>query len=85
MGPLQVEDLVRELVTAGSEALSTCAVDGYVERLCAYARSVAHFPAAVKEFEWRNGWFQGLSQAALVAGQPDPCPIHSLWLKELDL
>ena len=25
------------------------------ERLCAYARSVAHFPTAVKEFEWRNG------------------------------
>jgi hypothetical protein len=24
-------------------------------RLLAYARSVAHFPTAVKEFSWRNG------------------------------
>lgn len=45
--------------------------------------AVAHFPTAVKEFSWRNGWFYGLSQAAAAAGQPDPCPTHTAWLKEV--
>ena len=26
--------------------------------------SVAQFPTAIKEFEWRNGFFWGLSEAA---------------------
>lgn len=45
--------------------------------------AVAHFPTAVKEFPWRNGWFYGLTQAAAAAGQPDPCPTHTAWLKEV--
>ena len=53
------------------------------ERLCAYARSVAHFPTAVKELQWRNGWFYGLSQAAAAAGKADPFPQHTAWLKEV--
>lgn len=44
--------------------------------------AVAHFPTAVKEFQWRNGYFYGLSQQAQAAGQPDPCPTHTAWLKE---
>lgn len=45
--------------------------------------AVAHFPTAVKEFPWRNGYFHGLSQAAAAAGRPDPCPTHTAWLKEV--
>jgi len=44
---------------------------------------VAHFPTAVKEFQWRNGWFYGLSQAAGAEGRADPCPTHTAWLKEV--
>jgi hypothetical protein len=54
-----------------------------VERLNAYARSVAHFPTAVKEFEWRNGWFWGISAREAGAGRPDPMPLHSSLLKEV--
>ena len=50
-----------------------------------YARSVAHFPTAVKEFEWRNGWFHDLSKAALAKGLPDPMPVHSAGLAKLGL
>ncbi|KHN12135.1 hypothetical protein glysoja_049332 [Glycine soja] len=53
------------------------------ERLCAYSRAVAHFPMTVKEFKWRNGWFCSLSKKATAQGKPDPCPLHSPWLKEL--
>lgn len=54
---------------------------GVVERLRAYARSVAHFPTAVKEFEWRNGWFWGLSSKRKEG--EDPFPMHSRLLKEV--
>ena len=37
----------------------------------------------VSQFEWRNGWFYGLSKAALEAGRADPCPKHTALLKEL--
>ncbi len=40
-------------------------------------RSVAHFPTAIKEFDWRNGFFWELSEAAEDDGLPDPCPIHT--------
>ncbi len=50
-------------------------------RLCAYARSVAHFPTAVKEFEWRNGYFYKISQQAMAQGKPDPFPRHTALLR----
>ncbi|KAE8700593.1 tubby-like protein 8-like [Hibiscus syriacus] len=53
------------------------------DRLCAYARAVAHFPTAVKEFKWRNGWFYSISRRQLLTEKPDPCPLHTAWLKEL--
>lgn len=79
----EVGALIDELAAAGSAALGVSLDAGAQERLCAYARSVAHFPTAVKEFPWRNGWFYGLTQAAAAAGQPDPCPTHTAWLKEV--
>jgi len=57
---------------------------GAGERLCAYARSVAHFPTAIKEFEWRNGFFWDLSEDAEDNDRPDPCPLHT-WLCNQDL
>ena len=44
---------------------------------------MAHFPTAVKEFEWRNGWFHAISAAAVAAGKPDPMPQHTAGLKTL--
>lgn len=80
---LQVTALINELAAAGAKALDVTLDNGVVDRLCAYACSVAHFPTAVKEFEWRNGWFYGLSQQAQQAGSSDPCPTHTAWLKEV--
>ncbi|GIL78786.1 hypothetical protein Vretifemale_8219 [Volvox reticuliferus] len=45
----EVSELIRELIAAGAEELRVTPVGGEVERLNAYARSVAHFPTAVKE------------------------------------
>jgi hypothetical protein len=81
----EVSLLIDELARAGEVALGVRLDAGYVDRLCAYARSVAHFPTAVKEFSWRNGYFYDLSQKALAAGKPDPCPTHTAWLKELNV
>lgn len=78
----EVSQLIGQLAAAGSAALGITLDSGVPERLLAYARSVAHFPTAVKEFQWRNGYFYGLSQQAQAAGQPDPCPTHTAWLKE---
>lgn len=49
----EVEALIAELATAGGAALGVALGPGVEERLCAYGRSVAHFPTAVKEFGWR--------------------------------
>jgi hypothetical protein len=80
---LQVETLIEELGAAGAAALGVTLDANVAERLHAYARSVAHFPTAVKEFQWRNGWFYSLSQDALGRGEPDPCPMHTAMLQEL--
>mgnify|MGYP001807726766 CR=1 FL=1 len=45
--------------------------------------STCRFPAPRPQFPWRNGWFYGLSQKALAAGQPDPCPKHTALLREV--
>lgn len=50
----EVSALIAELAAAGSAALGVRLAAGVVERLNAYARSVAHFPTAVKEFDWRD-------------------------------
>lgn len=79
----EVSDLINELAAAGSAELGVQLEPGVVERLNAYARSVAHFPTAVKEFEWRNGYFYGLTQKALAEGRPDPCPMHTALLQQV--
>lgn len=79
----EVSSLISELASAAA-AEKKLEFDGAMEeRLCAYSRAVAHFPTAVKEFKWRNGWFYSLSEKAIAEGQPDPCPLHTAWLKQL--
>lgn len=79
----ELEALVDELAAAGSAALGVTLEPGVFARLTAYGRAVAHFPTAVKEFEWRNGWFHQLSKRALAEYKPDPLPLHTAGLKNL--
>ena len=79
----QLAALVDELCAAGEAALGVTLEPGVYARLAAYGRSVAHFPTAVKEFEWRNGWFYAITEAAVKDGKADPCPLHTAGLKEL--
>ena len=81
----QLSEVVAELVSAGEMALSVKLESGVFERLCAYGRSVSHFPTAVKEFEWRNGWFYDLTLAAVAQGNADPMPLHTAGLKKLQV
>jgi len=81
----QLRAIVDELCAAGEAALGVKLPDGAFARLAAYGCSVAHFPTAVKEFEWRNGWFYEISAAALADGRPDPMPLHTAGLKELGI
>jgi ketopantoate reductase len=78
----EVSRLITELATGGEKALGIRLDPQYVDRLLAYARSVAHFPTPVKEFPWRNGWFYDLSKKA---GSVDPMPYHTSLLKELNV
>ena len=78
----EVSSLIRELSSGGADALGLPEgalpdSEKLVAKLRAYARSVAHFPTAVKEFEWRNGWFWELSRKKTEGGEEDPFPMHS--------
>jgi hypothetical protein len=77
----EVSALIDELAAGASAATGAVFGPQLAPRLCAYARSVAHFPTAVKELEWRNGWFYGLSQAAAKEGRADPFPLHTAALR----
>jgi len=80
----EVEALISELGAAGAAALGvTLDAATLPARLRAYARAVAHFPTAVKELPWRNGWFWAASVAAEAEGGPDPTPLHSALLREV--
>ena len=46
---MQIAGLMKELGGAGAAELGIQLDDGFVDRLLAYARSVASFPTAVKE------------------------------------
>ncbi|VFQ83554.1 unnamed protein product [Cuscuta campestris] len=80
-----VSSLIAELAEAAAAEKGIVFEEAMEDRLCAYSRAVAHFPTAVKEFQWRNGWFYALSEKALAAGKPDPCPLHTAWLKEINV
>eukprot|EP00898_Chlorokybus_atmophyticus_P008109 jgi/Chlat1/829/Chrsp104S01172 len=77
----EVVAVIRELAAAMTAERGWQFESGLESRLCAYSRSVAHFPTAVKEFPWRNGYFYNISKKALDDGKPDPMPKHTeaLW------
>lgn len=81
----EVSSLIAELAEVAAAEKGIVFEEAMEDRLCAYSRAVAHFPTAVKEFQWRNGWFYALSEKALAAGKPDPCPLHTAWLKEINV
>ncbi|KAK1422421.1 hypothetical protein QVD17_25526 [Tagetes erecta] len=81
----EVISLIGELASAAAAEKGIAFDVGIEDRLLAYARAVSHFPTAVKEFKWRNGWFYSLSQKAIALGKQDPCPLHTAWLKELNI
>ncbi|THU54169.1 hypothetical protein C4D60_Mb10t22190 [Musa balbisiana] len=81
----EVASLVAELASAAAAEKQLTFEEGMEDRLCAYSRAVAHFPTAVKEFKWRNGYFYSLTEKALAEGRSDPCPLHTAWLKELKI
>lgn len=69
-----VEQVINELVAAVSAKEGIEFPEGTVERLVAYTVTVADFPCAVKEFEWRNQYFYNLGDEA--------CPVHNGLLAE---
>nr|KJB56326.1 hypothetical protein B456_009G121800 [Gossypium raimondii] len=81
----EVSSLIAELASAAAAEKGITFEEAMEDRLCAYSRAVAHFPTAVKEFKWRNGWFYSISEKAIAEGKPDPCPLHTAWLKELNV
>ncbi|GAV91700.1 hypothetical protein CFOL_v3_35090 [Cephalotus follicularis] len=81
----EVSCLIAELASAAASEKGIVFEEAMEDRLCAYSRAVAHFPTAVKEFKWRNGWFYSLSNKAIAEGKLDPCPLHTTWLKELNI
>ncbi|CAK9085972.1 unnamed protein product [Durusdinium trenchii] len=82
---MMVDELIGQLAVAVSASQADVTWERLLlcDRLAAYARSVAHFPTAVKEFEWRNGAFYEMSKAAEAAGRPDPCLKHTEGLRTL--
>lgn len=73
----EVTSLILEMCAATTQAKGVTFQSGTAERLVAYAFSVAHFPTAIKEFEWRNGFFWDLSESAEDEQAEDPCPMHT--------
>lgn len=74
--------MVTEMMSAISEETGVEFEAGCPERLLAYARSVAHFPTALKEFDWRNKYFLDLTRARAAKGLPDLTPMHTDLLSE---
>lgn len=81
----EVSSLIVELASAAAAEKGLVFDEAMEDRLCAYSRAVAHFPTAIKEFKWRNGWFYSISEKAIAQGKPDPCCLHTAWLKELKI
>jgi len=81
----QLAEVINELAGVISSNYGCNFPPALVDRLVAYGRSVAHFPTAVKELPWRNGFFYDISQNALKSGAQDPAPLHTKMLEALNV
>ena len=85
----EVDALVRELAAFIRFTLSVALKNGLEDRLAAYSRTVEFFPTALKEFEWRNGYFYRYSCMAGVRTTadgrkidvPDSTALHTEYLQ----
>jgi len=82
---LEVEDLMEELMAGAKTALNVRNDARWKERLFDYARAVAAFPTTFQEFEYRNGWFWGMSRTAIKRGEADPLPQHTKLMLDLGI
>lgn len=73
----EVRIIINELAEAATWETGLTFTDDLGDRLCAYARSVSHFPTALKEFEWRNGWFADITLKRASRMMPDLSPKHT--------
>jgi len=78
----EVEEMIEELTMFVRFTTGCALLNGTVNRCCAYARAVADFPTALKEFEWRNGWFYEYSLRAREKGIPSQTPMHDDYLED---
>ena len=83
----ELRALIDETSAAAAREIGVTLEPGTFARLSAYGRSVPNFPTAIKEFEWRNGWFYKRSTAAVLAAggdaAADPTPLHTASLRRL--
>jgi hypothetical protein len=78
----EVQDLVLELGKMMRFTLTVGMGSDIEKRLVEYARSVKDFPTAIKEFEWRNGFFYRYSKLATSRGLDDQTPMHTGYLED---
>jgi hypothetical protein len=78
----EIDELVAELGTMIRFTLAVGMMSDVEKRLCDYARTVASFPTALKEFQWRNGWFYNYSCLAKKNGIRDYTPMHTGYLED---
>eukprot|EP00181_Compsopogon_caeruleus_P006714 CAMPEP_0184678524 /NCGR_PEP_ID=MMETSP0312-20130426/1282_1 /TAXON_ID=31354 /ORGANISM="Compsopogon coeruleus, Strain SAG 36.94" /LENGTH=334 /DNA_ID=CAMNT_0027127337 /DNA_START=1306 /DNA_END=2310 /DNA_ORIENTATION=+ len=76
----EVDDMVDEMAVMVRYTLACPLFPGLSDRLVAYARAVSHFPTALKEFQWRNGWFYSFTLLARKNGFDDFTPMHTDYL-----
>jgi ketopantoate reductase len=71
--------LVEELAALGAPAVGLAAPPpGLFERVVAYSLEIGDYRASVKEWPWRNGWFEAEAARAWVA-----TPVHEAWLRRV--
>lgn len=73
----EVTELSIELAQMIRFTLTVGMLPDIEKRMLAYGRRVKEFPTALKEFEWRNGFFYKYSMLARTNGFPDPTPMHT--------
>lgn len=73
----EVTEMSVELATMVRFTLTVGMLPNIEERMLAYGKAVKHFPSALKEFKWRNGFFYDYSMLAKKNGFPDPTPMHT--------